>query len=193
MRSMALVLIVAVAATAGCDKAKKMAGAAGAAAKTAVGAAGDAAQKMKDDLAKTTKEVTEKIDTDGALFLSVGADVELDACYGKFIPGIAGRRGLLQIRTYTEANATDYPAAFFHIPVDVASATDLKSEKLEGRVFLQDAQGIIWDNVDQPPVTFSVVDHENDQLKLKVDNGQLRNASTGDQVPLSGSATVVMK
>ena len=193
MRFLACVLIVAIALVAGCDKAKEAVGAAGAAAKEAMGAAGDAAQKVKDDITKKAKKAQEVVDTDGSLILSVGDDVELPTCYGKFIPGIAGRPSLFQVRTYTEVNANSYPAAFFHIPVEVGAAADLRSAKLEARVFLQDANGVIWDNVDQAPVTMSVVEQQADELKLVVESGQLRNANTGDQVTLSGSATVVMK
>ena len=195
--------ILAALLPAGCDKAKSAMNAAGAAAKKAGAQISDQASNIVESSKDAVDTAVQKaqgavdaaadaVDHDGSVSLNIGTDLSLSACYATFVPPVGGRSSLLQLRSYQTAGKPEYPAAFIHAAVPVASVNELAGKTLQARVFLQDASGNLWDNVDQGMLTLLVDSVDKDGLAVRVQAGQLLNVKTGETADVTGSAVAVL-
>lgn len=199
-RNLALLAIVGIvlAGSGGCDKVKEAAKAAvekGKEVGSEIGKAGKEAGKQITDAGKKLvdkgKEAQKAVDTNGFFEIKAEGEVNASACYAMFVEPVGGRRSLLQLRSY-KSSEPDYPAVLVHAPVDAAALADLATQKVEARMFIQDENGTVWENVDGEPVTLTIDSVDDKQLKATFSGGQLRSSKTGESHSVSGTLTAVV-
>ena len=117
--------------------------------------------------------------------------MDTNACYAVFVPSLAGRSALLQLRSYQGKDA-DYPSVLLHAPVAAASLAELAGRTVEARMFIREDRDTVWDNVDAPPISLRIDSVTDKELKGTIVGGQLRNNATGSSHDVSGTLTAVL-
>jgi hypothetical protein len=187
-----MIIILAVIA-AGCSK-EDLTGALDKAKNAVAEGTEKAKQAVQEKMEATTDQVQKELNLAGSFDLTAGDPLKTKACYVSLIPQGSERPTILQLQSYRDIDSDSPPFVFLQAHVQANSLEDLVGEPLSARLFVQrEAQGPILSSDESAPIEFKITSIEDTQVAFALGDAVLRDTSTGEEIPVTGSMTGVLE
>lgn len=153
-------------------------------------AASDASQQVAQKASDAGEQAKQKLSLAGSMQLTLDAPVQTAGCYVKLIPPLAGRSGILQIRSYHQPDSETFPSALLQIPTTAANVEALRDQTLAGQMFVQrEASGAVWESDAASPVQIKITQADSNTFTAEITGGTLRKFPDGTSHAVTGKLT----
>ncbi len=150
----------------------------------------DTAQQVSQDVTGAAQNVTDKasqtLELAGTMKLTVDQPVEIPACYASFSRVDAAGAGVLELKSYRDAQGESQPSVLVHAPCSVNTLTELTGQTLAAQMFLQpEADGPLWTATTQP-VSLKITAIDGKRIRAELAGGSLTHSATGASQSVTG-------
>ena len=102
-------------------------------------------------------------------------------------------RPMTESRILYSADQESFPSVFLQAQVTAGSLAELTGQVVTARLFVQPQEnGPVWFNEESAPIELRIVSIDEKLLTAEVAGGNLRNAQTGVDVPVTGKFSGVV-
>lgn len=151
----------------------------------------DTAQQVSQDVTGTAQNMTDKasqtLELAGTMKLTVDRSVEIPACYASFSRVDAAGAGVLELKSYRDAQGESSPSVLVHASCSANTLADLTGQTLAAQMFLQpEASGPLWTATTQP-VSLKITAIDGKRIRAELAGGSLTHSATGASQAVTGS------
>lgn len=130
----------------------------------------------------------------GSIELSLDDPLRTEKCFATFTPKGISRPGVLQLMTYEDPKAEEFPSVLLWATGDAASATELVGQTIEGHLFVQrDAGRGTWSSSTLRPIAITVVHADPFSVTCEIADAEVVRADGEQSVKASGRFIALWK
>ena len=126
----------------------------------------------------------------------VGTDtVNINGCYVKLIPSVAGRPTVLKITSYPTPAAESFPSIFIQANTSGTSIKEIIGKPLQARVYMTTAADTeVWYTLEDQPANITIRNADDGgRIIGTIINGMLVNTTTSAQRPITGAFDAILQ
>lgn len=151
-----------------------------------------AAKQVADQATQATEPAKQKLGQAGDMQLRLDAPVTTSGCYAKYVPPLAGRPGILQLRSYADPAGESFPSVLLRLTATADNSAGLREQNLTGQMFVQAVKdGPVWQSDATGPVQVKITQADDKMLVAEIVAGSLRSFPDGKASPVQGRVQAV--
>jgi hypothetical protein len=130
----------------------------------------------------------------GSVELSLDTPLRAEKCFATFTPKGISRPGVLQLMTYEDPKAEEFPSVLLWATGDAASAMELIGQTIEGHLFVQREAGRgTWSSSTLRPIAITVVHADPFSVTCEIADAEVVRADGAQSVKASGKFVALWK
>lgn len=149
------------------------------------------AQQVSQDVTGAAQSVTDKasqtLEMAGTMKLTVDKPLDLPACYASFSRVDAAGAGVLQLKSYRDAQGEACPSVLVHASCSASTLAEMKGQTLAAQMFVQlEPNGPLWTATTQP-VSLRITAVDGNLIRAELAGGSLTHSATGATQTVAGT------
>lgn len=149
-------------------------------------------KNVSDQVGQAGEQTKQQLGQAGDMQLQLDAPLKTSGCYVRYLPPLGGRPGVLQLRSYAQAEGETFPSVLIRCTTSAENAAALRDQNLTGAMFVQGTQGgPVWQSEAATPVQLKVTQVDDKTFVAEITGGAMRSFPDGKAGMVNGRVTGV--